>query len=238
MSNEEITVDIICQNCFRLGHIDEECAEFRIQACTKCYRLNVTTSNCNCKNRKQNYPPQLLRLVGDHIGPLWYIDIKILDKIVNALINTSIKRCRINKQLALWLQSSSNESIDSNCEIRVPIKRKGTTYVIRCQISESQTELLEVGTAFLKYFGYQFTFDGVTISSQQSFIASSSNEIEYAYNVPAIGKDLREYLNKKRKFLKKGRIMKSTNWLQNAVHDDRIVIISQNSDIDSNQDSE
>lgn len=237
MSDEEITINSLCLNCFQRGHDNDDCSNFGIHACTKCYRFNVATAQCNCTNRKQPDPPQLLRLVGDHIGPHWYIDVKILDKVVHAMINTSIKRCRINQNFALWIQSCSKESIDDRGEIHVPIKRKATTYEIRCQILESQANLLEVGTAFLKYFGFRFTFDGTTISSDHSHIASHPSETEYVYNVPAIGKDLREFLTQKRKFLKKGRVVKTLDWLPKR-QPERIVVIRQNSPTESNEDSE
>lgn len=179
MSEEEITVNSLCFNCFHQGHDDDVCSKFNIPACLKCFRFNVRTSECNCMDRKQPAPAQLLRLVGDNIGPSWYVDVKIYDKMVHAMINTSIKRCRINQAFALWIQSHSNELIDDRGEILVPIKRKTTKYAIRCQISETQSNLVEVGTAFLKYFGFQFTFDGTTISSTHSYIASHPSEIEY-----------------------------------------------------------
>lgn len=224
MSNEEITVNDLCSHCFHRGHSNDECSNnFGIPACTKCYRLNVVTSQCNCHNKKLPSPPQVLRFVGDHIGPYMYLDVKILDKIVHALINTSIKRCKISYAFALWIQAGSDRRIDDNAEIRVPIKRKGITYEIRCQTSESQIETMEVGTAFLKFFGYNFTFDGTTLSSAHSFIASHPNEIEYVYNVPSIGNDLREFLNQKRKFLKKGRIVKESNWPPKIKQPERLV---------------
>lgn len=240
MSNDEIVVNTLCLNCFHKGHDEEECSKFGVYACINCYRFNVATSACNCNNRKQDSSPQLTRLVGDHIGPYWYIDIKIFDKIVPAMINTSIKRCRINQDLAFWIQSCSNAEINDDAEIRVPIQRKGTTYEIRCQVFESESEVMEVGTAFLKYFGFRFTFDfdGVTISSQDSFIASHPSEVEYVYNIPAIGKDLRELLNQKKKFLRKGRVAKPSNWPPKSNGSDRIVIIRRTKPATQNEQSD
>lgn len=238
MSNDEIIISDLCFNCFRLGHIDDECSAVGVRACTNCYRVNVKTTECNCTNRKLPLPPQQLRFVGDHIGPFWYIDVKILDQVVHAKINTSIKRCRVSQALALYIQAGSKESIDERIEIRVPIRRNGITYEIRCQVSEAQEDLLEVGTAFLKFFGFKFTFDGATLSSEHSHIASHPSELEYVYNIPTIGKDLREFLTQKRKFLRKGRVVKSSAWLSKAIQTERIVVMRQNSSTDSSEDSD
>lgn len=225
----EVFISKPCPHCFRQGHTKDVCNRFRMIACASCFRLNVVTSKCNCNDRRKPLPLQVPRLVGDHTGPHWYIDLQIFGTIVQAMINTSIKRCSINESLALWVQSKSSRVIDElSEEIRVPIERKGSSFEIRCQISKIQVEPLEVGTAFLKYFGYQFTFDGTTIDSDKSFIASHPNEIEYVYNVKTFGKDLREYLTKKKTFLKKGRVIKNSIMQKN-----RLVIVCKNSCSDS-----
>lgn len=206
----------------------------KITACRNCFRINVNTDDCTC-DHFEYISPQTLRLVGSSAGPLWYIDIQIFDHSFPAMINTSIFKCRINHQMSVWLQMTSNGVVDKEAtEISVPVSRKdGRVADVHCDINKPQVELIELGQQYLKYAGYTLTVGEDTIRSHNSPIANDSQEVNYAYNLP-LCTDLRIHLNKNKRFLKQRRIAKLPNWPQQA--DSRKIVVQKRRR--SSQDSE
>lgn len=198
---------LICFRCYKPRHSAERCTEDGIISCTNCFRLNVFTKKCTCKDPKKPQPLQVLRLCGPANDPELYMDLRINDQVIPALISLSIKRSRVNTSLANWLQSVSKNSIYKDVDtIIIETIRKGRLFKIPCDISDTQQDYLQSGREFLKAVGYKITIDGMTVNSDSSPILSKPCAVDYVYNDPYKGEDLREFLRKKRFFLKKGRI--------------------------------
>lgn len=117
--------------------------------------------------------------------------------------------------MSVWLQMTSNGSVDEEAtEISVPISRKdGRIADVHCDVNKPQIDLIELGQQYLKYAGYTVTIGDDTIYSDTSPIANDSQEVNYAYNLPACT-DLRTHLNKNKRFLKQRRIAKLPDWPQ------------------------
>lgn len=208
--SNSIDDDKPCFHCFKCDHPRQtRCTNHGIITCTKCFRLNVFTNKCNCKSPKRRSPAQVLRIVGTTRLQKWYIDLELHDQNIPARINPCINRSRVNHQLANWWQSKRDESVyrDTN-SLTLKTIRKGVSINIICDVVESD-ELIELGMDFMITTGYSFAIEGITINSEHSPILSSPFEKEYVYNLPTRGKDLRTYLQKRKFFLKKGRVVKS-----------------------------
>lgn len=90
-------------------------------------------------------------------------------------------------------------------------------------IKKPQIDLIELGQQYLKYFGYKLTLGDDTINSQTSPIATNSQQVNYAYNLPTCN-DLRTHLNKNKRFLKQ---LNHEKWQsQNVVYPPRTPINS------------
>lgn len=226
MENQNLVIcsNSICDICFQKHSPRVSCTNSEIIACNSCFRLNVRSSNCTCEHYAYN-SPQILRLVGSKSSPFWYVDVQIFDQAFPAMINTSIIKCRISLQLSVWIQMTSNGVVDDDAtQILVPISREdGRIAEVKCDINKSQTEMIELGQQYLKYFGYTLTLGNDTINSQTSPIAKHSQEVNFIYNLPE-GQDLRNYLNKSRRFLKQSRIAKIDDWAEKP--DSKRIILS------------
>ena len=195
-----------CLTCYQSGHT--KCTRNSIRACSSCFRLNVLSKRCNCNHPKRRNPPQLLRIVGSRFCHQWYLDVEISDTIIPALVNPSIKRSRVNNTLATWWQSTQRDSVYHDTDtIIIKTRRQGNTMEIPCDVVYAQNEFIQLGMEFLIAIGYTFTLEGVSISSHHSPILSSPYETDYIYNHSPLGDDLRQYLNQKRFFLKRSRII-------------------------------
>lgn len=213
-SNRTVVVcsNSICDACFHKHSPRTECTHPQLTACKSCFRVNVRSATCTCDHHMYS-SPQILRMVGQKSGPFWYVDIQIFDQAFPAMINTSILKCRVNHQLSVWLQITSNGVVDNEAtEIIVPITRKdGRIAEVCCDINKPQLEMMELGQQFLKYAGYVLTLGDDTIDSQQSPLAKDPQEVNYVYNLPE-GQELRLHLNNNRKFLKQSRVAKIEDW--------------------------
>lgn len=162
-------------------------------------------------DKRKPEPCQVLRLVGKPKAPRWYTDLYIQDQIVPAMLNTSITRCRVSSKLAIWWKSLNppKESTDPNI-IFLEIQRKGRRIQMSCDVV-SDLEAgshIQLGTEIMTFLGYTFTMENISIKSKHSPVLTDPYEMEYVYNLPTLGGDLRNYLNNKRHFLKKARIVK------------------------------
>lgn len=178
-------------------------------ACTNCFRLNVLTESCNCQDRCQPQPSQVLRLAGKRSAPRWYVDLNIFNREFAALINPTIERGRVSMNFAKWLRSVSQDSSNSNISIvTFEIARKELILEVTCDVSDTQEDEIHIGADLMTFLGYKFTLEDVTIDSTQSYIASTPYEVNYSYNLPGKAEDLRLYLQAKAVFLKQSRITK------------------------------
>lgn len=204
------TVPKPCFHCYKKGHpSDEKCTRHGLISCTNCFRLNVFTKQCNCRQHHKPSPPQVLRMVGNRRSPRWYVDLYFHEVAIPALLNTTISRCRVNAEFATWYQSHHENSIYQDADtIVIETKRKGILLQITCDVFNNQKEHIEVGTELMMVCKYQFTLENITIDSELSPVSSSPYETEYVYNLMPRGCDLRTYLNSKKCFLKLGRINK------------------------------
>lgn len=216
-----------CFHCYGTDHnTDLKCTKNGIVSCTKCFRLNVFTAKCNCQKPTQRSPMQVLRFVGKRSAPKMYVDLLLHDKIIPALLNTSIDTSRVNAEFANWWQSISTDSIycDVNT-IMIETVRKGLLMNIQCDVINSQENYIELGTDFMMATGFSMTLEGVSVDSKHSPILSSPHLMEYVYNLRHRGDDLRTYLNSKKFFLKQGRIHRPSFKLPKSMH--RTVIVRQ-----------
>ncbi|KAL5293285.1 hypothetical protein ACFFRR_011824 [Megaselia abdita] len=200
----------LCFHCYKPIHsTNTRCTENGIVSCTNCFRVNVFTKKCSCNFPNRPPPLHVLRFCGDSADPDWYVDLQIHDKVVPALLNPSIKRGRVNLEFATWWQSVVLDSVYRDADtIVIETVRKGQSFEIPCDVFESQEEHLQLGREFMLAVGYSFTLEGMTIHSKSSPVLSSPFETQYVYNIDSHGQDLREFLNTRKFFLKKGRINK------------------------------
>lgn len=196
-----------CFHCYHVGHApSERCPNDGLIACTKCFRLYVFSKGCNCMDRQLPDPPQVLRLVGKKKAPRWFTDLCIHDRFFPALLNTTISRCKISTELKNWWQSVTTTTANSSFT-SIDIKRKGRIIRVACDVVDDLGDNIHIhlGTELMTFLGYTFTMENITIKSNHSPVLSGPYETEYVYNLPSVGEDLRNYLLKKRHFLKKGK---------------------------------
>lgn len=205
-----------CFYCYRTEHSSSErCPNDGLIACTKCFRVNVFSNGCNCTDRRQAEPPQVLRQIGKPKAPKWFTDVQILNRLFPAMINTSITRCQVSSAFSDWWQLVSKTKKDDNSELlMIEIQRKGRRLRVTCDIVHDLGDDIHIhlGTELLTFLGYTFTLENITIKSKHSPVLSSPYEIEYVYNLPRLGEDLRTYLSRKRHFMKKGRVTKRESY--------------------------
>lgn len=199
-----------CKRCLQSNHDFEECPyPHEIVNCEGCIRLNVLSPECNCNDYTRPPPPQVLRMCGKKQSPKWYIDLNINNRRFVALLNPTLDRGTVSKAFALWLQSQGNDGTElKEGSIKVNIKRNGRMLQITCDILHEQVVHIQIGGDFMKYLKYKFTMEGITLDSEHSYVASSPYDLNYGYNIPKIGEDLRDYLKTKAFFLKKARTIK------------------------------
>lgn len=199
-----------CFHCYRTGHSRiTKCPHHGIISCTSCFKLNVFTNKCNCKSIKKPDPPQTLRIVAINDTQRWYLDLQLNDTIIPSMVNPCISRSRVNPALAAWWQSSKNDSVYRDTDtIIITTIRKGLLMEIPCDITDNQDEHIILGMEFMITAGYTLTMEGVSVHSKHSAKLSSPYETDYIYNSPSLGKDLRNFLQKRKFFMKKGRIVK------------------------------
>lgn len=198
-----------CFQCYNPDHASEECTSHGPISCSRCFRLNVLTESCNCQDRCEPPPSQVLRLAGKKIAPRWYVDLNVNNREFAALINPTIERGQVSLGFAKWLRSvSKNNSNSSSDTVTFEITRKELILEITCDVSEHQTDEIHIGADLMMFLGYKFSMEDVSIDSNQSYIASSPYEVNYAYNLPGKAKDLRLYLQAKAIFLRQTRTIK------------------------------
>lgn len=198
-----------CFHCFKSDHSQKsKCPNYGIISCTSCFRLNVFTNKCNCINRKRKQPQQVLRIIGNRNFQKWYIDLDVQNEIVPARLNPCIARSQVSSEFADWLQSKTETSIyrDTNT-IMLKTVRKGSTIRIPCDVTVSQEECIQLGMEVMMALGYTFTMEGISINSNHSPVMSNPYETDFVYNQVPLGGDLRNYLNQKKFFLKRSRIV-------------------------------
>lgn len=197
-----------CIKCYDADHESNECTSPKLISCLSCFRLNVNTTTCNCRNRSST-PSQILRLVGKNDAPRWFIDVTIHNRLFAALVNPTIERGRISRSMAEWL----NETIENGTMVATEvttfrIARKNLKLQITCDISNQQDDDIHIGADLMKYLGYKFSMENISIDSNGSYIASSPYECNYVYNVPKKGNYLRNYFQNRAFFIKPNRVMK------------------------------
>lgn len=200
-----------CFRCFKTDHSrTSKCPNKGIISCSSCFRLNVFTNYCNCKNKKRHEPPQVLRIVGNQNFHKWYTDLHVQNEIIPARLNPSIVRTRVSHKFADWLQSKSETSIYRDVStIMLKTVRKGSIIRIPCDVIPSQEEYIELGMEVMMTLGYSLTLEGISIHSNNSPVMASPYETDYVYNNHPLGEDLRRYLNQTKFFLKRGRTIKT-----------------------------
>lgn len=166
-----------------------------------------------------------LRLLGDHRAPRPCLDVKIGKQIFQAIISTGSENSSVNSKVAEWIRSTiptvSAAEID---QIEVPIELNNTITTVECIINPSQTEDLFLGTHFLQFHGYQFSFNGISLDSARAPITRNMNEIGFVYNLPN-QQHLRQYLQNRAFFLKKDRNLKVAEVDDN--NNNRIVLVKR-----------
>ncbi|KAL5278362.1 hypothetical protein ACFFRR_003157 [Megaselia abdita] len=175
--------ELLCRHCFQ-AHLTAECSESKIIACRTCLKLNVHTSRCNC-DLKLSEPPKDLRFVGDYRAPRPYIDVTILHKTFQALVNTGSENSSVNLTVVNWVKSQLRKPIDHNVdqlELSIVINEIATD--VECAVILDQEDDVHIGTHFLHFHGYQLGFNGIHLDSSKAPIAVNKNEISFVYNLP------------------------------------------------------
>lgn len=199
----------MCLRCFKSDHSSDDCTTYGLISCASCFRLNVLTKTCNCKDFKQPDPAQIIRLAGKQNAPRWFLDLNIHERIFAALVNPSIERGRVNGPFAHWLRVVTGDDVASlSPTLTVNIDRHGQILQITCDIIKDQEDFIQIGADFMKFLKYTLTMEGCTINSDKSYIAPNPYETNYVYNIPKDGADLRSFLTTKRFFMKSARTLK------------------------------
>lgn len=143
--------------------------------------------------------------MGDIRAPRPCLDVKIGKQTFQAIVSTSAENSSVNLKVADWIRSTILKSADANADqLEIPIQLNNVTTTVECIINPTQEDDLHLGTHFLQFHGYQFSFNGITLDSSRAPIASNLNEISFAYNLPD-QQHLRQYLQNKAFFMKKDR---------------------------------
>lgn len=184
--------------CYRTGHSSRgPCPNDGIISCTRCFRAYVFSNGCYCMDKRRPEPCQVLRLIGKPKAPRWFIDLSIKGENFPAMLNTSITRCRVTNGFAKWWNSF--DSIKSPHEpnmILLEIQRKGRRIQITCDVVDKLEDDfdIELGTELMTFLGYTFTMENITVKSNHSPVLSNPHEMEFVYNFPSLGADLRLFL--------------------------------------------
>lgn len=226
-----------CFHCYKLGHSSREaCPNDGLIACTRCFRTYVFSNGCNCLDKRQPEPCQVLRLIGKPKAPRWFTDLKIRDQTFPAMLNSSISRCRVSSVFANWWNSlKPNKNAQDANMILLEIQRKGRCIRITCDVTaDFEDDLhIQIGTELMTFLGYTLTMENISVKSNHSPVLSTPYEIEYVYNLPTVGVDLRDYLIRKRHFIKKRRTA-TKHCVNFKPNKKRIVILRRSSSISSN----
>lgn len=179
------------------------CLNFKVIACRECFKMNVSTLQCNCRNAAKNEPLRKLRLVGDKHAPLIYVDVQIYEKTFPAKINTGIQNTCVNWNTVKWIHDNNNNVVDKDItEIEIPLKINGVVTLVECEIHADQKEEIELGTHFLHFHGFQIAFDDAVVNSKITPIVEATKGTTYLYNSDD-GGDLREYLRTQKFFMRR-----------------------------------
>ncbi|KAL5290010.1 hypothetical protein ACFFRR_009791 [Megaselia abdita] len=147
-------------HCSRLGHsLKEFCPNDGMITCTKCFRVNVFSTGCNCSDRIQPDPPQILRQIGRPKAHKWYTDVSVHDRLFPAMINTSITRCQVSTTFADWWESVNIISTDQPPSLTIiEIQRKGRRLRITCDILRDFEDDVHIhlGTELMTFLGYTY----------------------------------------------------------------------------------
>lgn len=175
---------LLCFNCFQLGHsIATSCSNLKVQACRNCFRLNVSSIDCNCQDTSKIKTPKKLRLAGDKMAPRPYIDVRVHQKLFPALISTGRQNTSANWKLDKWIYEKERSNLDEKLtEIELAMDINGDLHHVECEISRTQKEDIEIGTHLLQFLDFQMTFNGTTINSKSSPIESTRKGTHYLYN--------------------------------------------------------
>lgn len=198
-----------CIECYAADHTSEECTSKRLTSCYNCFRINVFTTTCNCIDRPTSPPTQVLRLVGKSQAPRWFVDITIHGRLFAALINPSLERGCVSRRVADWLNETAEKGTKvTKDKVTFRFKRNTLKLQITCDISKQLADDLHIGADLMKFLGYTFSMENVTIDSNETYVASSPFETDYVYNLPEKGQHLRNHLQEQAFFLKMKRSMK------------------------------
>lgn len=198
-----------CSECYANDHNSNECTFSKLTSCLSCFRLNISITACNCIDRTLPTPPQGLRLVGTHEAPRWVVDITIHDRLFAALINPTLERGRVNPSIARWLHAIPQKGTKVTKDtVTFRFTRNQRTYQITCDISKHLEDDIHIGADLMKFLGYTFVMEDVSINSKDSHIAPTPFEADYVYNIKGKGQYLRNYLQDQAFFLKMKRDIK------------------------------
>lgn len=194
---DEKPEDVLCLNCYKTGHRRHDpCPNSSIMACSRCFRRDVISDMCNCRNRDKPNPPQTLRFVKGNVHPLLFIDVEIRGRYYEAVINTRAEESIIGNSVFKWLTELGYSSNDQR-RITVPIKIVGPPIDLKCKIERYLEYPLEIGMDYLFQKGLTFGFLNVFLNSKYSPVSTYPNETNYVYDLVPEGLPLREYLERK-----------------------------------------
>lgn len=228
-----------CLYCYDHNHLTANCTDLTISSCSKCFKLNVSEDKCNCEDFQKPHPLLLLRLAGDSHAPRWFMDLEIHGRKFIALVNSALIKGRVRRDVALWMSSVSGESTDLNKEtITLKVDRNDLILRIPCDIIETQEHDINLGADVMKFFGYTFTMDHITLDSKRSYVSPSPYHINYGYNIPDRGEQLRKHLQSKPVFLRQPQNIMDHYGVPSVSSKKQVITIGLSSNSDKSSDSE
>ncbi|KAL5278888.1 hypothetical protein ACFFRR_006950 [Megaselia abdita] len=156
--------------------------------CYHCFRLNFSTMSCVCKLQSgvAMYDcPQSFRFVGYPISRP-FIDVKIKNRTIPGLMNTSEIQSSIDETLAMFVLGLSMFN-DGNVMLpevlKVPIEINNTVMPLTCKIKRMEPGIhLHLAMDFHFFQPFDLSINNVTINSQKYWNTSHHEAIDYVYN--------------------------------------------------------
>lgn len=155
-----------CWNCHLPGHIGRFCRLPRILKCSLCLKLNVKTSECNCRSDILSGIPRKLKYESLRIeesSQRLVIDVKILADIFTAAINPGNEKSYVNEAIVKYVRLANIEpKSDQSIDIGIDINNK--KYKLNCLVNNNLDSIISLGCKDLLKIGIQFNFGNITIS--------------------------------------------------------------------------
>lgn len=186
---------LFCLRCLKFGHYRQNCWNKPIATCGRCFRTNYLRKECPCNTNAIH--GMNLRMVGDQTFPRPCLDVSIGSRLFEAFINQSTSQTTINPDVLSHINSKREQmnlpKVTCPGVVNFQIKRREIEVTLDLEVRKDQTEAVILGNDFLTGSGFHLTVDGITVN-ERSIVVDNSRTIDFLYNMPQQGGQLKEWL--------------------------------------------